>query len=59
MAYPKDRIFLVREDPQDNRILECAVEGKADFIISGDNHLLNKKEFNGIRIVNAKEFIER
>jgi len=40
----------------DNRILECAIEGEADFIISGDHHLTDLKEFQGIHIVNPATF---
>ena len=47
----------IREDPDDNRILEAAFDGKADYIISGDQHLLKLKEFKGIKIVNAKDFL--
>lgn len=48
----------VIEDPDDNKILECAVEGKADCIISQDNHLLKLKEYKGIKILTPKEFLE-
>ena len=33
-------IDIIQDDPSDNMVLSCAVEGKADFIISGDHHLL-------------------
>jgi len=46
-------------DAADNRILECAVDGKADFVITGDRHLLDLKEYVGIRIVSPREFAER
>lgn len=46
-------------DPADNRILECAVDGKADYIISGDKHLLDLGNYKGIPIVKAKEFLEK
>ncbi len=46
----------VKEDPDDNKILECAVAAAADFIISGDGHLLNLKEFRGIKIISPAEF---
>jgi predicted nucleic acid-binding protein len=39
-------------------VLECAVEGEADYIISGDRHLLSLKEYKGIKILIAKEFVE-
>lgn len=50
-------VNLVREDPGDNKFLACALGGKADFIISGDQHLLNLKEFRKIPIVNPKVFL--
>lgn len=48
----------VTEDPDDNKILECAVEGEVDYIISQDNHLLKLKEYKGIKILTPKEFLE-
>jgi putative PIN family toxin of toxin-antitoxin system len=47
----------ILEDEADNRVLECAVEGRAEWIISGDHHLLNLKEFRGIQIVRASDFL--
>ena len=47
----------ILEDDADNRILECAVEGRADWIVSGDRHLLGLKEFRGIPIVRVSEFL--
>jgi uncharacterized protein len=47
------------EDPDDNRILEAAVAGKAAYIVSGDRHLLRMKAFRGIRILTVNEFIDR
>lgn len=48
---PRKRINVLTDGP-DNRILECAREGKADLIITGDKHLLDLKEFEGIGIKN-------
>lgn len=48
---------VVREHPADDRVLECAVAGKADYIVSGDRHLLALQEFQGIPIVNPREFL--
>lgn len=48
----------VKEDPDDNKILECAVAAAADFIISGDGHLLKRIEFRGIKIVSPAEFVK-
>ena len=57
LVHPKTRLNIVTNDPSDNRILECAVEGKADAIVSGDRHLLALKIFRGIPIVTVREFI--
>ncbi|MDD3653998.1 MAG: putative toxin-antitoxin system toxin component, PIN family [Desulfotomaculaceae bacterium] len=56
-VYPKTSFDVIRDDPDDNRILECAVEGEAQYIISGDEHLLALKEFQGIPIVLPAEFL--
>ncbi len=47
---PKSRVDVISEDPSDNRIIECALEVKADLIVSGDTHLLALKEFKGIKV---------
>ncbi len=49
--------FSVSADPKDNKILETAFDGKADCIVTGDNHLLVLKEFKGIKILSADEFM--
>jgi len=56
---PKHSVDTIVEDPEDNRVLECAVETEADHVVSGNHHLLALKEFRGIRIVRAKEVLER
>jgi len=50
-------IAVIAHEP-DNRILECAMEGQADYIISGDKHLLDLKTYQGIKIVTLAEFLE-
>lgn len=55
---PKIKIDAIKEDASDNKVLECAVEGKADYIISQDNHLLILTAFEGIRIISPREFIK-
>ena len=55
---PSERIHLISQDPSDNRILEAALEGKVDYIISGDKkHILSLRKFEGIEIVSAQEFL--
>lgn len=48
---------IIKDDPDDNKFLECAVAGKADFIISGDNHLLNIEEYEKIKILKTASFL--
>ena len=59
LVYPKKKLNIVKKDPKDNKILECALEAKASFVISGDKHLLEIKEYKGIKIVTPREFISR
>ena|SRR3989344_1994871 len=55
---PKQKFEIIKEDSDDNIVLETAVQGKTDYIISGDEHLLKLKEFRGIKILSPKEFLE-
>ncbi len=55
---PANTIQAVRDDPDDNKIIECAVTAKADYIVTGDPHLLNLKEFHLTKIVKADEFLK-
>jgi putative PIN family toxin of toxin-antitoxin system len=50
-------LTAVCRDPDDNMVLECALAGHAQYIVSGDKDLLELKEFRGIRIVRAAEFL--
>ncbi|HSB06124.1 MAG TPA: putative toxin-antitoxin system toxin component, PIN family [Thermodesulfobacteriota bacterium] len=52
-------IDVVLEDPEDNRILECAVEAEANYIITGDFHLLKLSRYRNIEVVNPGAFLER
>ena len=51
-------VEAVKDDPSDNIYLACAQEGRADFIISGDQHLKDLQNFRGIRIVAPARFLE-
>lgn len=52
------RVQTVAADPADTMVLACAEEGHADYIISGDNHLLSLREHAGIPIITAREFLK-
>jgi putative PIN family toxin of toxin-antitoxin system len=54
--YQIDKIVA---DPTDNKFLACALEKKADYIVSRDPHLRNLKHFYGIQIVDATTFINK
>jgi len=51
------KIQEIKDDPADNKYLSAAVEGKADFIVSGDHHLKDLKTFQGIRILDPSTFL--
>lgn len=55
---PMRKFEVIPEDPDDNLILDCAFEGKVDFIVSQDKHLLRLNEFQGIKIVSPEEFLK-
>lgn len=48
----------VKDDPDDDKYLSAAVSGKAGFVVSGDHHLLDLVEFQGIPIIKPKRFLE-
>ena len=56
---PSETINVVAEDPEDNRILECAVAAKADYVITGDSHLLKLSKYLNVEILNAAAFLEK
>lgn len=55
---PMVKINVITEDPDDNKILECAVAAKSAFIVSGDRHLLDLVEFRGIKILTPTAYIK-
>jgi len=54
---PLAKIEIIKEDIEDNIILECAKEGNADYIISQDKHLLKLRQFENIKIITPEEFL--
>ena len=55
---PQVVLNIVSDDPDDNRILECAVDGRADAIVSGDRHLLRLGVYSRIPIMTTRQFLE-
>lgn len=50
----EEKLLVVKRDPDDNKILECAITGNADLIVSSDQDLIKLKKFRGIAIVHPK-----
>jgi len=55
---PRQKLDVITDDPSDDKILECAVEAKADYIITGDQHLLRLKQCKNIKIMKPSDFIK-
>ena len=56
---PKVKVSVVKQKDADNRILECAIEAKAQYLVSGDKkHLLPLKQYRGINIISPAKFLE-
>jgi hypothetical protein len=51
------RLDVVEDDPDVNRVLECAVAAEAEYIVSGDDHLLDLGEYRGIEVLPPAGFI--
>jgi predicted nucleic acid-binding protein len=58
MVFPKTTVAVVQSDPDDNAVLECALEARAEYIVTGDPHLLNLAEFKDIKIVTPAVFLQ-
>jgi putative PIN family toxin of toxin-antitoxin system len=54
----KTRANVVHEDPTDNKFLECALDGDADYVVSSNEHLLKMKCYQKIRIVPVRKFLK-
>lgn len=55
---PTRKIKAIKEDSSDNKFLECAIESRADYIVTGDKHLKRLNEFEGVKIVDARKFLD-
>jgi putative PIN family toxin of toxin-antitoxin system len=58
LVVPHIAVRVVRDDPDDDRILECALSAQAHFIVSGDRHLLALRSYKSISIVSPRQFID-
>jgi len=48
---------VVHDDPDDDKFIDCAVQCNADYIVSGDRHLLSLGEYSGTKILKASDFL--
>jgi len=56
---PTRKIKVIKEDPSDNKFLECAIKSGADYIISGDKHLKDLGQFEEIKILSVTKFLKK
>jgi putative PIN family toxin of toxin-antitoxin system len=57
LVKPARRVRILKDDA-DNRILECAIYGKADLLVTGDKEILQLREYKGVKIISLKEYLE-
>ena len=57
-VHPTVELNVIKHDPPDNRILECAVSSGSEFILTGDKDLLRLGNYDSIRIVTVAAFLE-
>jgi putative PIN family toxin of toxin-antitoxin system len=58
LVVPRTIVHAVLRDPDDDRIIECALEAKASYIVSGDKDLLTLGRYRAIAIITARQFLE-
>ncbi len=56
---PERSVRAVAADPDDDKYIDAAIQGDADFVVSGDRHLLELRELEGVRIVTPRAFLEK
>jgi putative PIN family toxin of toxin-antitoxin system len=55
---PRSTLHILKDEP-DNRILECAIAAQAEFVVSGDRHLLALKQHAGITMISLADFLTK
>lgn len=59
LVRPSEKLNIITEDPPDNMFLECAVEAKVEYIVTGNSHLKVLRFFRQVKIVTSREFLEK
>jgi putative PIN family toxin of toxin-antitoxin system len=57
IVYPQIKINVLSDEP-DNRIIECAISGNAEFVVTGDKNMLALKEYGRIKIISLKNYLD-
>lgn len=57
LVCPQKKLSIVRADKSDNKIIEAAIESKANYIVTGDRHLLQIRKYQQIKILSPAEFL--
>lgn len=58
LVEPVAKVNAVKADEKDNKIIECAIDGRADLIVTGDGHLLNLNNYGDIKIITPSELLK-
>ena len=58
LVFPNEKLNIIIEDPDDNKILECAISSNSHFIITQDKHLLKIKTIKEIKIITPEDFLK-
>jgi len=58
LILPTQNIKVIDKDPDDDKFIFAAIEGQADYIVSGDKHLLDLRFYKKVKIVSPKEFVD-
>ncbi len=57
-AKAESKVRVVLEHPADDKFIECAIDAKADYVVSGDRHLLKVGKYRRIQIVSVNDFLQ-
>ena len=58
LVEPKQKVDVIKDDPDDNKAIECAIESSSDYIVTYDKHLLKLKEYKRIKIIKPEEILK-
>ena len=58
LVEPEEKVEVIKDDPDDNKIIECALASASGYILTYDKHLLKLGEFKGIKIIKPEEILK-